>query len=79
MWILALRNVSHVVHHVSSTCYTVAVMAAAARLYPELKNSSDMLLVALPMIPSSILPEDLVYLQDTILDRVCVFHPWDLG
>ena len=62
MWIVALRNVSDVVHHVSSTCYTVAVMVAAARLYPELKNSSDMLPVTQPMIPNSKSPEDPVYL-----------------
>ena len=69
MWIVALRNVSDVVHHVSSAHHTVAVMAAAARPYPELKNSSDMLLVTLPMIPNSRSPIDPVYLQDTIQDR----------
>ena len=75
MWILALRNVSHVVHHVSSAHHTVAAMVAAARPYPELKNSSDMLPVALPMIPNSIFPTSLVYQQDTILDHVFQSHP----
>ena len=79
MQFLALRNGCHVVDNVPSPFNTVAAMVATAQPYPELKNSSDMLLVALPMIPSSILPGDLVYLRDTILDRVSVSHPWDLG
>jgi len=33
MWIVALRNVSDVAHHVSSACYTVAVILAAAKPY----------------------------------------------
>ena len=61
MWILALRNVSDVAYHVSSTCYTVAAMVATARPYPELKNSSDMLPAAQPMIPSSRSPQDPAY------------------
>ena len=58
---------------------TVAAMVSTAQPYPELKNSSDMLLESLHNFPSSILPGDLVYLGDTILDRVSVFHPWGLG
>ena len=55
-----------VVGDVSSTCHSLAAMAATARLYPELKNSSDRLPAALPMIPNSISVIDPVYLQDTI-------------
>jgi hypothetical protein len=61
MRIVALRNVSDVVHYVASTPHTVAVILAAAKLYPELKNSSDMLLVTQPTIPNSIFPTGLVY------------------
>ena len=79
MQFLAIWNGCHVVDNVPSSLNTVAAMVSTAQPYPELKNSSDMLLVALPMIPSSILPGYLVYLRDTILDRVCVLHPWVLG
>lgn len=61
MRIVALRNVSYVVDHVAGTRYTVAFILTAARPYPELKNSSDMLPVALPMIPNSRSLVDLVY------------------
>ena len=54
---------------------TVAAMVSTEKPYPELKNSSDMHLATLPMIPSSILPGDLVYLRDTIPNRVSVSHP----
>ena len=75
MWIVALRNVSDVVHHVAGTHHTVAVMESTAKPFPGLKNSSDMLPVALPMIPSSRSPTNPVYLQDTILDRGFQSHP----
>ena len=75
MRILALRNVNDVVHYVAGTHHTVAVMAAAAKPFPGLKNSSDMLPVAQPMIPSSRSPTNPVYQQDTILDRGFQSHP----
>jgi hypothetical protein len=43
----------HVARHVSSTRSTLDTTLATAELYPELKNSSDMRLAVLPMIPSS--------------------------
>ena len=79
MQFLALRNGCHVVDNVPSPPNTVAHMVSTAQPYPELKNSSDMLLVAQHNFPSSIFPTSLVYLQDTILDRVSVSHPRDLG
>jgi len=63
---------------VSSTLDTVAAMVQAAKLYPELKNSSDKHLVALRNFPSSISPTSLAYLRDTILDRVYVSRPQHL-
>jgi hypothetical protein len=74
MRIVALRNVSDVVCDVSSSFNTVAVMVAAAKPFPGLKNSSDMLPVAQPMIPSSRSPTNPVYLEDTILDREFQSH-----
>jgi hypothetical protein len=64
-----LFHVSDVVCDVSSTCHTVAAMAATEKLYPELKNSSDRHLATLHNFPSSISLADPVCLQDTTLDR----------
>ena len=75
MRIVALRNVSHVVHHVASTHPTVAAMASTEKPFPGLKNSSDMLPVALPMIPSSRSPTNPVYQQDTIPDHGSQLDP----
>jgi heme A synthase len=61
MRIVALRNVNDVVHYVSGTHHTVAVILAAAKLFQELKNSSDMLPVTQPTIPNSIFPTGLAY------------------
>jgi hypothetical protein len=50
-----------VVCHDAGTSNTLATLVATAQLYPELKNSSDMHLVALPMLASNKFPG---YLHD---------------
>jgi hypothetical protein len=75
MRIVALRNVNDVVCDVSSSFNTVAVMAAAEKPFPGLKNSSDMLPVTQPTIPSNRSLTSLVYQQDTILDHGFQSHP----
>ena len=57
------------VDHVLGSLPAVVAKMATKEPYPELKNSSDMLLVTLPMIPNNRSPIDPVYLRDTIQDR----------
>jgi len=64
-----LANARDVACDVYSPPNSLVLVFTTASLYPELKNSSDMLLVTLPMIPNSRSPIDPVYLQDTIQDR----------
>ena len=64
-----MANARDVACDVYGAYYALVNVVATASLYPELKNSSDMLLVTLPMIPNSRSPIDPVYLQDTIQDR----------
>lgn len=64
-----LGNARDVVHHVSSALGQLGHVAATAKLYPELKNSSDIRPAALPMIPSSSIPLDPVCPWATTLDR----------
>ena len=63
-----LLNDCHVVDNGTSTFDTVVVMAATARLYPELKSNSGKHLVALPSFPSNRSPAGPVCQQDTIQD-----------
>jgi hypothetical protein len=69
-----MGNAPNVVHHGTGTHYTVVIVAATAKLYPELKNSSGKRHSALPMLASSISP---VYHCDplSILDHIAVSHP----
>ena len=64
-----MANARDVACDVHGASYALVLVFTTASLYPELKNSSDMLLVTLPMIPNSRSPIDPVYLQDTIQGR----------
>jgi hypothetical protein len=48
-----LANARDVACDVHGASYALVYVFTTAKLYPELKNSSDMLLVILPMIPSN--------------------------
>jgi hypothetical protein len=68
-----MGNAPNVVHHGAGTHYTVVIVVATAKLYPELKNSSGKRHSALPMLASSI---SLVYHYGplSILDHIAVSH-----
>jgi hypothetical protein len=67
-----MGNVSDVGCYVSSTLITVGNASTTALPFPALKNSSDKLLVTLPMLLCSRLPVSLLDPQP-ILDRIAVF------
>ena len=68
-------NDSNVVYYVASTSNALAVMAAAARPYPELKSNSDMLPATHSTNSSSRSLTDPVYLRDTIPDHGFLLLP----
>ena len=69
MRLAQLGNARDVVCDVSSTLSELGHVAATAKLYPELKNSSGMRPATLPMIPSSRSPVDPVCPWASTLDH----------
>ena len=70
MRLAQLGNARDVVCDVPSALSELGHVAATEKLYPELKNSSDMRPATLPMITSSRSPAGPVYQRDTIPNRV---------
>jgi hypothetical protein len=69
MRLAQLGNARDVVYYVSSALSQLAHVAATAKLYPELKNGSDMRPAALHSFPNSRSPQDPVYPWASTLDR----------